>query len=453
MKSEVGANPMWHGSIILSVQMSPSSPVQVIDSVGFYGITPCSDTNPVTRFFKKKTGMNIDLTGGYGALRHEEMRFLDKGEGLEGITFHISQQRFQTLRENINDDIKQQEDAITDAVEIIVQKKLSEPNLLDKIKTQLAAEKQDISDQGIKKSLIASTRKTALPSEIYSLEHARAKKLNLTSRLKPFEFRSSWTPFTLLTFADSNTCKNVATDILHKAQLPFKWLQELGIQGTFASIPRFSGKANAEDFQLYSTGEYFEYQSKKTNKTIFFKKWQPELSHTAPNKTKLFWAVPPNKIIADHTAPIESQKFIDQILINPKLHDSISKLVLQLQKTNEILIQSSTANQHENIDVLLCQLRTFIQAFNQPQKNKNHDYVKQVFDDANNLLNKISLALNKASTKSIELISKKTDEPVSLKLELTTSETQQLAKLLKSKALLSSEDRSTPSKEQFYRLG
>lgn len=439
MNQEVGANPLWHGCLILSVQMDENSPVQVIDSVGFYGVTPCSDTNRLSRFLKKQIGLNIDLTGGYGELRHEEMRFLDKGVGLEGITFHLSQQQFYKLRQEIAYDIEQQEIAKDAAWHGIAMDMQKDPKLVDKARIALAANNKPFDEQAIYAYLRQQAQEKAKPSEVYQKELAYAQQNRKKPRLKPFEFRTSWTPFTVVTFADSHTCKNVSANLLNRAHIPLEWRKELGLDSSSATMPRYSGKANAEALQLYSEGQYSEHKSSRTAKVHKFREWKPELPQNADGKPKLFWAIPPNIIVANHTEQQTSQAFIDTLTIPAETHQVLSDIMKQLQQTEELLFQSELANSEPKLQFVIDELHSCITAFNIPQKNQDVQYLQKMVDRSNSLLQTIFQAVNSQS--KLMSLTEAQKESFSVSLNLTSEEVNKLQQLLTTSHTLPSQEK------------
>ncbi len=433
MKPEVGSNAPYHGCIILSVQKNEQSPVQVLDSIGFYGVTPCSDKNPAIRWLKKNTGVDIDFTGGYGEYRTEEMRYLDKGEGLTGISFHLSAHRFSTLRQSIKDDINQQNIAISEATQAIVADNLAIPNNVEKAKRSLAANHYPIDAVNVAKHIEIETKKKILSHQIYQKECEYSEKNQVPSRLKPFEFRASWTPLSFFTLADSHTCKNGIIELLGRAEIPLSALEALGgvSYRSSSSIPRFSRSSNAEELQLYSLGTYTSFTSKRTGEHKVTRSWQPNLTTDAPDKTTLYWSIPPGEIIADHTNEQASKDFLNRYFIEPAQRKLMCDLMLRLQKTEHLLVQSQTANVGGKIEALLKKLRFLITAFNNPKKNKDTDYVEDVFLKTNHLLGAIYSTINQpdASLNIIALYDDVSQTDNELSLELSEKEIRKLSAL------------------------
>lgn len=432
MKPEVGSNLLYHACLILSVQRDEDSPIQVLDSIGFYGITPCSDKNIYIRNFKKKYGIDIDLTGGYGRLMHEEMRYLDKGEGLTGITFHISAHRFSTLRQSIKEDMEQQEIAIKEATQSLIQDNLNNSLKRDQANCELAANDQPISEDKINEYISKQTNANITPHEIYSKELERAAREKSQPRLKPFEFRMSYTPLTFFTLADSHTCKNGAFEILQRAQIPLSWQFELGLKQTStSSIPRFSGSANAEELHLFSQGTYSTFVSKSSGLTQKTRNWQPQLDSNHPDKTTLYWSIPPDMIVEDQTNQSQSKKLIETYKIDSNIRKKMSNFMLRLQKTQNLLIQSHTANKHSHFDFLIKKLDELIKSFSIPKKNKDTNYINSLLETGNTLLENIYHAstLKEYTSNTITLTDDATNEKKKLTLELSNLDTKKLEKI------------------------
>ena len=105
--------------------------------------------------------------------------------------------------------------------------------------------------------------------------------------------------------------------------------------------------------------------------------------------------------------------------------------MLRLQKTEHLLVQSQTANVGGKIEALLKKLRFLITAFNNPKKNKDTDYVEDVFLKTNHLLGAIYSTINQpdASLNIIALYDDVSQTDNELSLELSEKEIRKLSAL------------------------
>ena len=93
---EAGANPFWHSSLLMSEQSDENAEIEVKHAFGFYSSYPSSTTNPIINFLKNMLGFKIDLQDSHGHLETEKIRYMD-GEGLRGISFEVSIEKYQQL--------------------------------------------------------------------------------------------------------------------------------------------------------------------------------------------------------------------------------------------------------------------------------------------------------------------------------------------------------------------
>lgn len=442
MRPEVGANPMGHACLLLSIQRAPDMPIQVIDSVGYYGITPCSDTNPITRKLKKLTGLDIDLTGGYGELRHEEMRFLDKGEGLVGITFHLTQLQFYLLRKIISEEMTQQQAAIDEAHAQYVSIRQDDAKLIAQATAELKQRKQPMTKERISQKVCQLAKAHIKPADIYRLEQERAKKTEQASRLHPFEFRLSPSPNTFFTFGNSFTCKNMAVELLKRIQIPSSWLTEIGRSSSAASIPRFSGASTQDLLQLNSRGIVDEHRSKRTGKVYRFRQWHPEMPSTDCAKTTLFFSLPPARIIPNNAYMDASKRFLSTFTTPETAHPALTKLVSQLQKIEAILFNSKNAMAGSST-VLVDAIRTHIQLFEIPQRNQSLTYLAKAVNQTNAFLDNLQTAIQATSDKCFTLKLPDGSMLPEVALSLTAAEKMALATRLSTRFHLPDTEKSS----------
>lgn len=115
MDQDTDSNLFGHSCVFFLRQEHYDSKIEVIDAIGYYGIQPTSESEPFKKEFKEKLGLNIDFQGGHGIYQREPIRFIDRGVGLKGNTFQISQSKFYELMDVLKEIIRLQETAISDS--------------------------------------------------------------------------------------------------------------------------------------------------------------------------------------------------------------------------------------------------------------------------------------------------------------------------------------------------
>ncbi|WP_277619311.1 hypothetical protein [Legionella norrlandica] len=114
---EAGGNPLWHSCILLSQLDETNKLLEVVDTWGFYGLPTTNRSDSWFDQLKIKIGLDVDLVGNHGILKHEELRFLDLGCGLHGVTFELTKQQFDFLQKKCMETANDQEKAINEFVE------------------------------------------------------------------------------------------------------------------------------------------------------------------------------------------------------------------------------------------------------------------------------------------------------------------------------------------------
>lgn len=246
MDSDI-ANPFWHACIILSQQTSPGQKIEVETSFGFYAAKMTESASLFAKL-KQTLGFHFDFTGNFGVWKTEEIRWLDLGHGLRGMTFDVTFEQYENIKRVYQRRLKAQDDAIADA------------------KAKLGA--------------IADSPQSI---HIFNQELTRAREEKREPRLDLFEFRVSfcWTGFTL---AQSNTCKTMAVKLLREADIPEDYLDKITNNGESKVLPRIGN--NLEKIILHSEGERKVHQSKRTGALSFFREW-------GYKDDKLYWTLPP----------------------------------------------------------------------------------------------------------------------------------------------------------------
>ncbi|AOW53803.1 TPA: Dot/Icm T4SS effector MavV [Legionella pneumophila subsp. pneumophila] len=295
---EVGSNPLWHSCLLLSKMDETSKLLEVVDNWGFYGLPTTNRNNSWLDQLKIKMGLDVDLIGNHGMLRHEELRFLDQGYGLRGVTFELTKDDFELLQKKCLQMATDQETAINEFVET----------------------------QGIKGKPPEKTR--IYPHEqfsrlIYATENIKAEQQGREARLKPFELRLSWGLFGP-SLALSQNCKTQALSLLSYV-LSKEQIERLTEYGEHPTVPRRSGPM--ESIFLHSTGPLREHR-KSSGDVVHYR----DLKDPG---VKLYWTVPPQELEA------LSEETIKLLQIDGEYCEEVKAIVRKLQRLEWLLINSN----------------------------------------------------------------------------------------------------------------
>lgn len=246
MDTDAGANPFGHASLIFSQQETETSPIKVLNGIGFYS-QPSSTTNPFVAGVKKLISLNVDLQDGHGVLENEDMRYLD-GDGLHGLSFEINQEQFNALRNNYQQMMK------------------TEREVIEELNAELMS-------QGIEPN--GHTR--------YVAEKAKAAAEGRIPRLKPFHITMKLT-MSGFDSSDSYTCKDYALELLSQHKIiPTTVKDQLISNKATTAFPVFSS-LYLPPIRLISTGAPGEIITSKTTGQVFYNHvWE---------KNSLYWATP-----------------------------------------------------------------------------------------------------------------------------------------------------------------
>ena len=307
MDTSVGANPFWHSCILLSKMDEATKKLEVVDTWGFYGLPSTDKSNSWTRALKLKLGLDVDLQGNHGMLRHEDTRFLDQGKGLHGTTFEVTEDQFNRLALNCRTMVQEQEEAIAEAV-----KALGDPPPKSKEQTRIYPH-EDYS------------------ALIFAMEKVKANQLGRPSRLKPFEFRA----FLGLggpCLRDSQTCKSQVVGLLATV-LSEAQIARLTVNGKHPSVPRLSG--DMEDILLHSTGPLLAH-TKRSGDKVYFRDLINDV-------IRVFWTIPPQKCdtLSDETTALFN--------LDPEYRGEARALVRKLQGLEWALRNTSIPKEHEAV--------------------------------------------------------------------------------------------------------
>jgi hypothetical protein len=259
---DVGANPLWHSSILLSQWEEGKDKIEVLHNWGFYGMPTSENKDSLLGKIRISLGLDIYLTGNHGMFKEEDTRFYDRGKGLHGASFELTHSQCEQLKEECNRIIAEQEAAIREVVE----------------------------PQGIKGKPLAEVRHHTheeFSSLIYALEQIKAKQQGREPRLKPF-YLSLSVGFWGLSTETSKNCKTQSLSVLAKILNP-EQICRLTDNGNHPTIPRKSGKM--EDIYLHSTGPLREYTRKSGDKEYY-------RNVKEDSEVKLYWTIPPQEFEA-----------------------------------------------------------------------------------------------------------------------------------------------------------
>lgn len=348
MDMDAGANPLGHSFILLSKQTSDDSPIEVVNSYGFYS-QPNSSKNPLWRNLKQTLGFKFDFRNVHGTLKQEILRHVDVN-GLHGVNFVTTEDKFNNL--------------IT-----ICNKRIGdEKNTIDELNELLTQEGSDINGR------------TRLEKE-----QALATQQNRNMRLDKFHVSLSFTRNGLDT-RSSNTCKWAILNILEQAEILDRiTLRKLMGGPSDVAFPRYSN-IPFQPIRLVSTGSPAEvYESKKG--TVFFNRvW---------GKNPLYWATPIH--IDTESLSDTARKELDKIYLALKnvltraykVENDLRQKLWKLQANDPKPTQdiARLSYQLENINQLYCE---FIHQHDNDTLEKLTDRLQK----ANTTLNLATIALD-----------------------------------------------------------
>lgn len=362
MDQETGSNPFWHTCLLLSRFDEKTKKMEVVDNWGFYGL-PSTVPDSLLRKVKVKIGLDVDLAGNHGMLRHEEMRYLDLGCGLHGVTFELTEAKFNELQKKCANMAVEQTQAIDEIVKPLnLQGKTPE-------KTRIYPY-EDISEH------------------IYAIEQAKAKQEKRPSRLKPFE---------LSVFKTANTCKVQVLRLLDGILMPE---QIKRLSGSVHAISRCSGKM--EKMYLHSSGSTRQHV-KRSGEVIHYRDGEDK-------SVKLHWTLPPQEI------ETQSGEVRNLFKIPNDYCDEVKQLVRQLQRLEWLFMNAVFDKKYLPYrDDLITLIREHYEAFAvvEPKsavsanhswsdslmglftipRNENEEILKDNLDNAKDLINNLYMAI------------------------------------------------------------
>lgn len=287
MDPEVDANCLWHTFILLSRYDEKTKKIEVINDAGFYGPTASVKTGFLYKL-KRLVGFDTDLSGNHRYMMHEELRYMDRGRGIHGVTFELTEENFNKLLQRLHNLRKDQKNAIREAEE--------------ELKLDTKSDSKTRCYSGEKNSF-----------KIFQHELNKAEKEKRQPRLKEFS---------LNLFNSPKSCKTHAIDIL-KGILTDKQIQR--IQGYWEAVTYFSGKL--EPLPLHSRGPLYDYAKKGTK----YRDFKYDANDNKDTKTQLFFSIIPQNM--EYLSNDTKELFhIDSAYI-----DRIRKVVRDLQGIEYVL--------------------------------------------------------------------------------------------------------------------
>lgn len=247
MDPNAGANPLWHTCILLSRYDEQSRKMEMVENWGFYGM-PATDRDSLLGQLKVKYKVDTNISGNHGWWRHEDVRYLDLGHGLHGVTFELTAEQFAALQVKCRD-VEERQNRTLNVAEAIGRQYGFEP--LKKFRNHQWEHLSPFIDQ---------------------LDKAMAEQEGRERLLAPFDLHPL-----------GHTCKvqvlHVLTGILTDEQIE-------RVTGSMTAISRFSGPQ--EDLYLHSTGPFREF-TKSSGEVVKYR-------HKDDAGVRVFWTVPPQEM-------------------------------------------------------------------------------------------------------------------------------------------------------------
>jgi hypothetical protein len=319
MDPKVEANPMWHSCVLMSKMDEVTKKLEVVDSWSFYGLPSTDDPDSFSKKMKVQLKIDVNLQGNHGKWRHEELRCLDKGEGLHGKTFELTEEQFNALQDHFHTLVEKEDQAIKEIAEFLKIKPKDKPRIYPY---------EDCS------------------TLIFAIENAKAKAEEREPRLKPFDLRLGFGlggPY----IRNSQTCKSHVISAL-RTVLSAKQIAELTEYGKHPSVPRWSGRV--EDLYFHSKGPLVDH-TKKSGAKVYFRE------ELGKDNVRLFWTIPPQEFDA-FTPEVK-----DLFTIDEEYCDDVKKLVSKLQRLEWALYNAEVPGQYKLYKQQLIQ--TVIQCYEQ----------------------------------------------------------------------------------------
>lgn len=280
------ANPLGHSFIILSEQESIDRRIEVKHAFGFNAAL-MTEFDTYWAKLKEFCGFKFDFTGKFGVWKIEDIRWLDLGYGLTGVSISINRELYENLIKTYQRRLSDQENAIKEA-------------------------KAKLGDIALKPQSIV----------IFNEEMQSAIAEKRAPRLDLFDIKLtlSWHGITL---DQSNTCKTMAVKLMKEAGVPNFFLDHITKQGNSCVLPNAGGQM--EPIVLFSEGERQFHESKRTGETRFFRHW-------GFKNNKLFFTFPPQLCFTT-----DEYENLSKVNLTQDEKDDLYGYLKQLQKLELLL--------------------------------------------------------------------------------------------------------------------
>jgi hypothetical protein len=305
---EAGSNPMWHSCMLLSKMDDTLKMLEVVDNWGFYGLPSTSDGGSYMKRLKVWIGLDVDLYGNHGMLRHEKTRELDLGLGLHGATFELTRTQFELLQTKCRDMAAGQDSAIREVVE----------------------------PQGI-------IGKPAGRARIYPHE----KFSPLIKQLEDIKAEQQGREFRGFDTSQSRNCKSQILELLSSV-LSKRQIARLTEDGAHPTIPKWSG--SLETMHLHSSGPLREHQ-KASGEIVYFRDGEDPA-------VKLHWTIPPQEF---ECHLVETSQLLT---IDKQYRSEVKAVVRKLQGLEWFLHNAVVPIEHQQLkEDLIQQVIKYYKAF------------------------------------------------------------------------------------------
>lgn len=302
LDEQFAGNYFWHTCILLS-HCVEGEKIKVVDNWGFYGL-PSTSRHSYLDKLKIRLGLDVDFLGNHGMLRHEDLRFLETGFGLHGVTFEVTEEKFNLLQQKCQKMAVEQDDAINEIVEVLKIKAKDPEN------TRIYPYEN-------------------LSPHILAFEKAKAHQENRSSRLKRFELKprlTLWGP----TINQSRTCKSQIIKILNGILTSDQMLR-LTMNGVHPTAPRYSGPM--ENMYLHSSGPLRQHK-KSSGQIVYYRDFQDE-------GVDLHWTLPPQEIEA------LSDETLDLLAVSDVYCEEIKLAIGRLQQLEWLFINAKLPEEYQ----------------------------------------------------------------------------------------------------------
>lgn len=357
---DAGANPFHHAFLMFLKQETPFSPIEAIDSYGFYSSTQSSTTNPIIKAVKHLCHIKFDLQNSHGKIKQEKMHELN-GKGIHGMGFAVNEEVFNKLHDKLKNDRLSEQQAIQECSKRLVEKRMPVNGHTLYIEEKALTEEINYKKrQELKRDL--SPEETVTP---------RLKKFHISLKFKLFGIDSR----------ASYTCKKWALDTLEEFGIVSPEDKKRFYHSIIVdAFPRF-GSIPLQPTRFVSTGPLNEYQQ-KNGSVVYGRDWK---------KNNLFCA-----------SSIPFYKQSQHTLFSKKNYSSLNKILnriqnmeIQLKKElNQLSAQATNKDAQKGLENLCTEMRNLYKDFSNVSQNESEFLLRRKLLQAQVCLNAAYLQLN-----------------------------------------------------------